>query len=190
MDKIIEVRWHGRGGQGVVTASEILAECALQEGKYFQAYPEYGPERMGAPVRAFTRISNSPIYIHSPVETPDVAVLLDSTLAGKVDIADGIPDDGILVCNWNKDAKDLRSLLGTDRGRLFIVDATRIAIDSIGRAITNTPMLGATVKATSLIRLETLLEKTRERFEDRLSEKLVEGNITATRRAYEEAKEE
>lgn len=189
MGEIIEVRWHGRGGQGVVTASELLAECALQEGKYFQGFPEYGPERMGAPVRAFTRISESPIFIHSPVETPDVVVLLDSTLAGKVDIADGLSDDGILVCNWSKDAKKLRKLLGTDKGRLFVVNATRIAMDSIGRAITNTPMMGAMVKATSLVTFKTLLEKTRERFEGRLSEKLVEGNITAIKRAYKEVKE-
>jgi pyruvate ferredoxin oxidoreductase gamma subunit len=186
MDEIIEVRWHGRGGQGVVTASELLAECALQEGKYFQGFPEYGPERMGAPVRAFTRISESPIHIHSPVETPDIVVLLDPTLAGKVDIAEGLPDSGILICNWSKGVKDLRRLLGTERGQLYVVDATRIAIDSIGRAITNTPMLGAVVKATSIVKFETLLEKTRERFEGRLSEKLVEGNIAAVKRAYEE----
>ncbi len=189
MGKIIEVRWHGRGGQGVVTASELLAECALQEGKYFQGFPEYGPERMGAPVRAFTRISESPIYVHSPVETPDVVVLLDSTLAGKVDIAEGLPDDGILVCNWNKDAETLRRLLVTERGRLFVVDATRIAIDSIGRAITNMPMMGALVRATSLVKLDTVLEKARERFQGRLSEKLVEGNISAIKRAYEEVEE-
>jgi len=173
----------------VVTASELLAECVLQEGKYFQGFPEYGPERMGAPVRAFTRISESPIHLHSPVETPDIVVLLDPTLAGKVDIAEGLLEDGILVCNWSKDAKDLRKLLGSDRGRLFVVDATRIAIDSIGRAITNTPMMGALVKATSLVKLETLLEKTRERFEGRLSEKLIEGNIAAIKRAYEEVEE-
>jgi pyruvate ferredoxin oxidoreductase gamma subunit len=141
---------------------------------------------MGAPVRAFTRISESPIYVHSPVETPDVVVLLDSTLAGKVDIAEGLPDEGILVCNWNKDAKVLRGLIGTERGRLFVVDATRIAIDSIGRAITNMPMMGALVKATSLVKLDTLLGKTRERFLGRLSEKLVEGNISAIERAYKE----
>jgi len=173
-----------------VTASELLAECALEEGRYFQGFPEYGPERMGAPIRAFTRISESPISLHSPVENPDVVVLLDSTLAGNVDIAEGIAEDGIMVCNWGKDPTEFRDLLGTSRGRLFTVDATRIAIDNIGRAITNTPMLGATVKATSLVKLETLLEKTRERFEERLSEKLIEGNLSAIKLAYEEVREE
>ncbi len=189
MGKVLEVRWHGRGGQGVVTASELLAECALKEGKYFQGFPEYGPERMGAPVRAYTRISESPIHIHSPVETPDAVVLLDPTLAGKVDITEGLSDEGILVCNWSKEAAELRQLLGNGRGRLFVVDATRIAIDSIGRAITNTPMMGALIKATPLVKLDTLLEKTRERFEGRLSKKLVEGNLAAIRRAYKEVEE-
>ena len=186
---LIEVRWHGRGGQGAVTASELLAEAALHEGRYLQAFPDYGPERMGAPIRAYTRISDSPIRQHCQITEPDVVVVLDPTLIGVVDFASGLKDDGVLVVNTPLSPAELRQRLGLRQGRVFTVNATRIALDTIGRNMPNTPMLGALLKAIELVRKRRICDEIRDRLGARVSNEVVEQNINAFEQAYAETRE-
>lgn len=187
---MIEIRWHGRGGQGVVTASKLLASSALAEGKYIQAFPEFGPERMGAPIRSFTRISNEPITIHSQVTSPDVVVVLDPTLIGEIDLTEGLKEDGILIVNTTKSPKELKKDLNLKEKRIYSLDATRIARESIGRPIPNVPMLGALVKATGLLKLEQVTKAIKESFKKKFKDEVIEGNVKALERAYREVKEE
>lgn len=189
MAELTEIRWHGRGGQGVVTAGELLAEAALDRGLYFQAFPDYGPERMGAPIRAFTRLSPDPITIHSQVEEPDVVLVLDPTLLGPVPVTEGLKDDGILLVNTGMDPAGVREILGLKKGKVFTVDASHIAIEEMGREITNTPMLGAFAKATGLVDLEALAEKIRDWFGSKLSQGAIDANVQSLRRAAEEVVE-
>ncbi|MEA3350144.1 MAG: 2-oxoacid:acceptor oxidoreductase family protein [Chloroflexota bacterium] len=189
MAKLTEIRWHGRGGQGVVTAGELLAETALDSGQYFQAFPDYGPERMGAPIRAFTRLSSEPITIHSQIEAPDVVMVLDPTLLKSVPVADGLKDDGSLIVNSAMSAAEVREITGFDKGKVFTVDASHIAIEEMGREITNTPMLGAFVQATGLFDLESLADEIREWFGAKLPKKVVEANVRSLQRAAEEVVE-
>lgn len=189
MGDIIEIRWHGRGGQGAVTASEILAEAALEEGKYFQAFPDYGPERMGAPIRAYTRISSSPIRQHCQVTDPDAVVVLDPTLVGVVDFTDGVKEGGVLVVNTIASPAELKTQLGFDRGKVFTVDATRIALDTIGRNIPNTPMIGALLKALEVVSKESVREEIGKRLGARGGKEMAEANIQAFERAYNEVTE-
>lgn len=190
MSKLVEVRWHGRGGQGAVTAGKVLAEAALDAGLYFQAFPEYGPERMGAPIQAFTRISDHPVDLHCQIEEPDVVVVLDPTLLGTVKVTEGLKPDGILLVNTGASPAEIREQLNLRTGRVFTVDASRIAIETLGREITNTPMLGALVKATGLFEVEAIVEQTRQRFAKKhMKADIVEANVAAIRRAAEEVKE-
>lgn len=189
MAELTEIRWHGRGGQGVVTAGELLAEAALDSGQYFQAFPDYGPERMGAPIRAFTRLSLDPITIHSQVEEPDVVLVLDPTLLGAVAVTEGLKEDGILLVNTGMSPAEVREKLGFQTGKVFTVDASHIAIEEMGREITNTPMLGVFAEATGLVELDHLAEEIREWFGGKLSQRAVDANVRALRRAAEEATE-
>ncbi len=189
MKELTEIRWHGRGGQGAVTASEILAEAALEEGKYFQAFPDYGPERMGAPIRAYTRISTSPIRQHCQITAPDAVVVLDPTLIGIVDFTEGIKDDGVLVVNTTASPGALRKKLGLNSGRVFTVDATRIAMDTIGRNIPNTPIIGALIKAIGAVSKEHVREEIKKRMGSKAGKKMADANIAAFERAYKEVKE-
>jgi len=190
MEDLLEVRWHGRGGQGVVTAAKVLAECAMAGGKHIQAFPEYGPERMGAPIRAFDRISSAPIPIHSQVKNPRVVVVVDPTLLGVVDVLEGMPEDGILIVNTSSSPSQIREKLGVEGRSIYTVDATTISIEELGRNIPNTAMLGAVVRATGLTTLEQLLEDVRSRFEGKFKPEVVEGNLRCVRRGYEEVKGE
>jgi len=190
-DDLLEIRWHGRGGQGAVTASEILAEAAREEGKYFQAFPDYGPERMGAPVRAYTRISKTPIMQHCQINKPDAVVVLDSTLIGVVDFMEGLKEGGIVIVNIGMSAADLKKKLGFTGGKLFTVDATRIAIDTIGRNIPNTPLVGALISALGRgLSKEAVLNGVKKKMGGKVSEKLVKANVVAFERAYNEVKGE
>ncbi|MHC1605407.1 MAG: 2-oxoacid:acceptor oxidoreductase family protein [Candidatus Methanofastidiosia archaeon] len=182
---LIEIRWHGRGGQGAVTVSELFAETAMLEGNYIQAFPEFGPERMGAPIKAFTRISDEPIKIHSHVYSPNIVVVLDPTLLGQVDVTQGLSKDGIILVNYPKNAEELKEVLNFD-GKIYAVDATKIAVEKIGRAMANTSCAGALVKVTDLIKLKNLLKVTQEKFREKLSEKAVMANLEAIKAAYEE----
>jgi len=178
-----EIRWHGRGGQGVVTASNLLASAALLEGKQVQAFPEFGPERTGAPVLGFTRISDAPIDVHSQVYEPDVVVVLDPTLLKTVNVTEGLKKGGKLLVNTDLSSKELREQLNGEGIRVFTVNATRISLDVIGRPIFNTAMLGALVKATNLVSLDSVIKVTLERFAGSVAEK----NVAAIKRAFMEA---
>jgi len=157
---MIESRWHGRGGQGAVTSVEMLALAAIEEGKYAQGFPAFGPERRGAPVMAFNRISDTPIKIRSGIYHPDVVVVLDPSLVNLVPVTDGLKPEGVLIVNTSKPAEEIRRILNY-RGTLYTVDATRIAREELGVPITNTTMLGAVLKVTGVLRLDAL--KTRWR---------------------------
>ncbi len=186
MSNLTEIRWHARGGQGAKTAATMLAEIVLIEGKYGQGFPDYGPERMGAPMRGFTRISDKPIRTHSAVYNPNVVIILDPTLLDVVDVLEGTPEDATILINTSLPKEELAKKLDLGKRKLGVLNATKIALDTIGRPIPNTPMLGAMVKATSLIKLETLLDDMRKKFEKKFSEKVIQGNLDAVNKAYEE----
>ncbi len=177
-----EIRWHGRGGQGVVTASRMLAQAALLEGKFVQAFPEFGPERTGAPILGFTRISDERIRIHSHVYTPNLVVVLDPTLLESVDVTAGLVKSGQLVVNSGKTPDQIKSELEATTARAFTVDATRISLEILGRAITNTAMLGAAIRAVPMANLESVRKAVRERFTGELGDR----NVKAIERAYNE----
>ncbi|MBI2865380.1 MAG: 2-oxoacid:acceptor oxidoreductase family protein [Chloroflexi bacterium] len=186
MATLTEIRWHGRAGQGVVTAGELLAHTALDEGKYFQAFPDYGPERSGAPIRAFTRISDEPIPVHCQITEPDVVLVLDPTLIGIVDFTEGIKDDGVLVVNTALSPAELREKIGFRQGHVFTIDATRIALDILNRNVTNTPMMGALLKATPVVDRDSVPREIRKRFTGKLKPEVVEANVFAFEKAYAE----
>lgn len=177
-----EIRLHGRGGQGAWTASMLLAQSALFEGKHVQSFPEFGPERMGAPIRAFTRISDKPIDLHCGVYEPEIVVVLDPTILKTVDVLDGMPEHGTLIVNEKISPKELREEQKIIGRKIWVVPATDISIDVMGRDIPNTAMLGATVKATKIVKLESLMEATRTRFPGKIGNL----NVKVIKRAYDE----
>lgn len=186
MEKLKEIRWHGRGGQGAWTASELLAKAAILEGKYIQSFPEFGPERMGAPVSSYTRISEEPINLHCSVYTPDTVVVLDPTLLKTVPVTRGWKENGALIVNTRATPAEIRGKLDLKTGKVWTVPATEIAIGILGRPITNTAMIGAVAKATQIVSLESLERATKERFSPNIAEK----NIAIIKRAYKEARTE
>lgn len=191
MKDLIEIRWHGRGGQGAKTAALLLADAALASGKYIQAFPEYGPERMGAPVASFNRISSDPIRLHSGVTNPDIVIVLDPTLMDSVDVTEGMPSDGTLLVNIDKSPAEVKSLFGIASGiKVCTVDASGISVDTIKRDIPNTPMLGALVKATGILNFSEMVADTKKKLEKKFKTKpeVIEGNIKAIERAYNEVK--
>jgi len=189
MPGLTEIRWHGRGGQGVVTAGKLLAETAMGMGLYLQAFPDFGPERMGAPIRAFTRISSQPITIHSQIETPDVVLVLDPTLLETVPVTEGLKPDGTLLVNTPMSPAQVRQATGFTTGMVCTVDASRIAIDEIGRDITNTPMLGALARATGILAITDLCQQLRAWFGKRISPDMVQANVAALERAAQEMRQ-
>jgi 2-oxoacid:acceptor oxidoreductase gamma subunit (pyruvate/2-ketoisovalerate family) len=187
MLKILEVRWHGRGGQGAWTASELLARAAIAEGKHIQSFPEFGPERMGAPVTAFTRISTEPIKIHCAVYNPDVVAVLDPTLLKSVKVADGLSEEGgNIIVNTRESPKETRKMLGTDKGKVWTVQASEISLKILGMPITNTAMLGAVARVTGIVSLETIEKMIKGRFKAEVAEK----NFAVVKEAYQEVKPE
>ena len=181
----MEICWHGRGGQGVVTASEILAETVVGEDKYVKAFPDFGPERMGAPIRAFTRISEQPIRIHTQIYEPDVVVVLDGTLIGKVDVAKGLKKGGIIIANYAGTPEELKKVLGTD-AECHTVNATKISMEEIGRPVANTAMLGALIKYRPVVSYEALEFQIVHKFTGKLNEKAIKANLAALNRAFRE----
>lgn len=187
MEGLVEVRWHGRGGQGAKTAAQFLAEAALDMGKFIQAFPEYGPERAGAPMRAYTRISEQPITIHSGVTNPEVVVVIDPTLL-EPEVAEGLGEKGIVVVNSTEPPSAVRKKLGFSKGKVAVVDATGISLDTLGIPMPNTPMLGALLKVANLVPLESLEGKIKHKFMKKLGEEKTRANIDALKRAYKEVK--
>ncbi|NLI77541.1 MAG: pyruvate synthase [Candidatus Riflebacteria bacterium] len=187
---MIEIRWHGRGGQGAKTIALLFADAALAQGKFIQAFPEYGPERMGAPVAAFNRISDRPIRLHSGVTNPQVVVVLDPTLIGVVDVLAGLdPRAGTVVVNTTKSPAEVRQELKFE-GKVCTIDAMGIATDCIGKPIPNMPMLGAMVKATGLLAIDQMIDEVKAKIAVKFKHKpeVIEGNLTAVRRSFEEVK--
>jgi len=179
---MIEIRWHGRGGQGAVTSVELLALAAIEEGKFAQGFPAFGPERRGAPVLAFNRVNDKQIKVRSGIYTPDVVVVLDSSLVKLVNVTEGLKPDGILIVNTTHSPQEIREQLKYP-GKIFTVDATHIAREELGTPITNTTMLGALIKATKVIKLDSLKGPLEHRFG-----KIAQKNIRACKRACEELK--
>ncbi|MDI3538207.1 MAG: pyruvate ferredoxin oxidoreductase gamma subunit [Bacillota bacterium] len=192
MAKLLEIRWHGRGGQGAKTAAQLLAEAASSVGKYIQGFPEYGPERMGAPVLAFTRISDEPIHLHCHVTEPQIVVVLDPTLLAKGDVTQGVPEEGIILINTDKSPAEMRQAMKLLGRKIYTVNASRIAEETIGRPIPNTPLMGALIKITGIMSLDALLEDTQKKLAKKFAGRpeVVEGNLKAVRRAYEEVQGE
>jgi pyruvate ferredoxin oxidoreductase gamma subunit len=177
---MIEIRFHGRGGQGAVTSAELLALAAIEEGKYAQAFPSFGPERRGAPVLAFCRIDDQPIKIRANIYEPDIVVVLDASLLKIVDVAAGLKPGGIVVTTNVESPEKVKEDLKI-KNRIGVVDAVKIAREVLGLPITNTTMLGSLVRASGLVRKESFLSPLKERF-GRIAEK----NISAFERAYQE----
>ena len=191
MKDLIEIRWHGRGGQGAKTAALLLGDAALAKGLYIQAFPEYGPERMGAPVDSFNRISPKPILLHSSVTNPDVVVVLDPTLMESVNVTEGMNEGGVLIVNTERAPEDVKNDCNIRLGiKVFTVDASRISTDCIGKDIPNTPMLGALIKATGILDFKEMFEDTKHKLEKKFKSKpeVIEGNLKAIERAYNEVK--
>ena len=187
---LTEIRWHGRGGQGAVTAAKLVAELALGQGKFFQAFPEYGPERSGAPIVAFTRVSDAPIQVYSGVEHPQIVVVLDPSLLSIVNVTAGAPDDAIVLVNSEMSPAELRRHYGLEGFAYYTVAATRIAVETIKRPIPNTPMVGALTRITGLFPIDDVVAFLREDFGKKFPPKVVDGNIQALTRSYEEVKGE
>ncbi len=192
MKKMIEIRWHGRGGQGAKTAALLFADSAMSSGKFIQAFPEYGPERMGAPVQSFNRLSDEPITIHCGVTSPDIVAILDPTLMATVDVTAGLSDEGIIIINTPLTPAQIRKEMGISGKKIFTVDASGISKETLGREIPNTPMLGALIKVSGLLDIENVLDDTKKKLEKKFRTKpeLIEGNIQAIKKAYEEVKGE
>ncbi len=188
MSEMLEIRWHGRGGQGGKTAVFMLAESLVEQGKYAQGFPDYGPERMGAPVRGYNRVSDEPVRLHCGVNSPGIVVVLDATLIAGSDVVSGLKPGGKVLVNSSKPPEEMRKILGLKDGSVYTVDATGIALEEIGRPIPNSPMIGALLKVTDLAEIDSLARLVGKKFEAKLGAKAVEGNIKAMKRAYEEVR--
>ena len=191
MKDLVEIRWHGRGGQGAKTAALLLGDAALASGKYIQAFPEYGPERMGAPVASFNRISPKPILLHSSVTNPDVVVVLDPTLIESVNVTEGMNEGGLLIVNTERSPEDVKSDCNIRPGiKVFTVDASKISVECIGKDIPNTPMLGALIKAAGILDFKEMFEDMKHKLEKKFKSKpeVIDGNLKAIERAYNEVR--
>ena len=181
MKDLIEIRWHGRGGQGAKTASLLLADAAFNTGKYIQGFPEYGPERMGAPMTAYNRISTTPIRVHSNVYEPDYVVVVDDTLLSAVDVTSGLKEDGAILINTTKTIDEIKPLLKGYNGSVYTIDARKISVDALGRYFPNTPMLAAIVKVTGIMTDEEFLNDMQSSFKHKFAKKpeVIPGNMQA-----------
>ena len=190
MDNLVEIRWHGRGGQGTKTASLLLADAAFNTGKYVQGFPEYGPERMGAPITAYNRISNNPIVIHSNIYEPDYVVVVDDTLLESVDVTAGLKESGAIVINTVKDAEYLKEVLKGYNGEIYCIDARSISEEALGRYFPNTPMLAAIVKVANIMDEKDFLEDMKGSFKHKFAKKpeVIDGNMKALEMALSQVK--
>ena len=190
MGNVLEIRWHARGGQGAKTASELLADTAFNTGKFVQGFPEYGPERMGAPITAYNRIADAKIRVHSNIYEPDFAVVLDETLIEVVDCTAGLKDTGAIVVNTSKSPDEIRKGLGGYKGKVCTIDARAISEDCLGRYFPNTPMLAAIVKVSGVVDEATFIKDMETSLKHKFDDKphVIEGNMNAFKRAVSEVK--
>ena len=190
MSNMIEIRWHGRGGQGAKTASLLLADAAFNTGKYIQGFPEYGPERMGAPITAYNRISDEPITIHSNIYYPDYVVVVDDTLLESVDVTSGLKEDGAILINTTKPEDVLKKELKGYKGDIYTLDARKISLETLGRYFPNTPMLAGIVKISGIMTDEELIEDMKGSFKHKFAKKpeVIDGNMKALEMALKEVK--
>jgi len=190
MSKVVEIRWHGRGGQGTKTASELLAEAAFNTGKNVQGFPEYGPERMGAPVAAFNRISDNQIRVHSNIYEPNYVVVVDETLLDCVDVTWGLKEDGAIIVNTSKTPEEIKPALSGYKGKICTIDARVISEECIGRNIPNTPMLAAIIKVSGVMEEEAFLKDMEKSLKSKFASKpqVIDGNMKALQRAVKEVK--
>ena len=188
MSNLIEIRWHGRGGQGAKTASLLLADAAFNTGKYIQGFPEYGPERMGAPITAYNRISDEPITIHSNIYDPDYVVVVDDTLLESVDVTAGLKETGAIVINTTHDNEFLKKSLKGYNGGIYKIDAKKVSMEALGKYFPNTPMLAAIVKVSNVMSEEAFLEDMVGSFKHKFAKKpeVIEGNMKALEMALKE----
>ena len=191
MNDMIEIRWHGRGGQGAKTASLLLADAAFNTGKYIQGFPEYGPERMGAPITAYNRISSSPIRIHSNIYEPDYVVVVDDTLLDSVDVTAGLKPEGAIVINTVKEDEDIKKSLKGYSGIVYKIDARKISMETLGKYFPNTPMLAAIIKVSKIMNEDDFLKDMQGSFKHKFAKKpeVIEGNMKAIEMALKEVKE-
>lgn len=188
MSDLIEIRWHGRGGQGAKTASLLLADAAFNTGKFIQGFPEYGPERMGAPITAYNRISDKPITIHSNIYEPDYVVVVDDTLLESVPVTAGLKEDGAIVINTTKDSEYLKKVLHGYNGSIYTIDARRVSMETLGNYFPNTPMLAAIVKVSGVMSDEQLLDDMKGSFKHKFAKKpeVIEPNMKALEMSLKE----
>lgn len=188
MKDLVEIRWHGRGGQGAKTASLLLADAAFNTGKYIQGFPEYGPERMGAPITAYNRISDNPIRIHSNIYEPDYVVVVDDTLLESVDVTAGLKQDGAIVINTTKGKDYLTKVLRGYSGSVYTIDARKVSLETLGKYFPNTPMLAAIVKVAGIMEEKDFLEDMKGSFGHKFAKKpeVIEGNMKALELALKE----
>lgn len=183
----LEIRWHGRGGQGAKTAALLLADVAFKTGAYVQGFPEYGPERMGAPITAFNRISNEEIRVHSNIYTPDLVVVVDETLLVSVDVTAGLKEEGAIIVNTPKSADEIRPLLNGYKGRVYTLDARVISEEALGKYFPNSPMLAAAVAVSKVMDWDQFIKEMRASYEHKFAKKpeVINGNMKALTMTYE-----
>jgi len=185
---VLEIRWHGRGGQGAKTAAAMVAEVAVEAGKYAQAAPEYGAEREGAPIKAYTRISTAPIRVHDAIYFPDVIIVLDDTLLDTESVQSGLVEGGLVLVNTRQAPGDVRAKLGLGKAEIHTIDATSIALDEIKRPIPNTVMIGALASVTDVVDIPHIKKSIEKKLGAKLSEEMLQGNMRALDRASEEVR--
>lgn len=190
MPELVEIRWHARAGQGAVTAAKLVAETALSQGRYMQAMPEYGPERTGAPLKAYTRVCDTPIEVHNNIVNPQIVVVLDETLLDLEDVTEGMKPDGTVVLNSRMTPAEARARLGVEEHcTVATVDASGIAMETIGRNIPNTPIVAALTKVSDVIPYDSFVEHLKTEFAKKFSQEIIDKNLESVKRAYEEVQQ-
>ncbi len=190
--KNLEIRWHGRGGQGAKTAALLLADVCFKTGAYVQGFPEYGPERMGAPITAFNRISDEEILVHSNIYFPDLVVVVDETLLLSVDVTNGLKEDGSIIVNTDKSIDEIKPLLNGFKGNIYTLDARKISVEALGKYFPNSPMLAAVVAVTKVMEWDNFIEEMRSSYAHKFAKKpeVIEGNMKALTLTYDYLKEQ
>ncbi|MBW1679018.1 MAG: 2-oxoacid:acceptor oxidoreductase family protein [Deltaproteobacteria bacterium] len=190
MAELMEVRWHSRGGQGAMLAVRTIARTVIRDGRYAQGLPEFGAERMGAPIRCYNRISNEPFSLYCGIVNPDVVVVLDPSVMKVINVTEGLKDGGSIIINIDLPPKAIRDKLGISlEKKTYVIDAVKISMETLGRPMPNTPIMGALIKVSPFLTLECLLKDVEREFTKRFSQKVVAANLAAIKRGYEEVQE-